>query len=362
MVLRDALWMQGGSYSADEDRILLQNLFGEGIWGDGFVVSQRAAGTNMSVDVASGTCTILGDDTAEQGLYLCESTGTENVTLDAAPGVGNSRIDRIVAQVRDGTVLGNSTHDWIVTKVTGTPSASPSAPALPSSAISLALVEVDHGTAAVTDAMITDDRDYGGVKSFALRYNAVTSNHLAAGAVNAAAVGAGAVTDFGLANDAVVAGKIADNAVTAGTIADEAVTAANIAAEAWTAYTPDQNGVFLGTGALTARYYQIGKTVHCCGRLLFGGTTAVTAPGAALSLPVPAAGTGSNPRYTGAAYYFDDSTGRHWVGTCLGGFVAQDGLYFIQQAAGSDGLVGSDDPFTWAADDVLIWSITYEAD
>ncbi len=155
------LWQQSLTYDASLDRRVIAANFGGGVLtGVGLKVAQRAAGTNMSVDVAAGSCCVPGTDTADQGSYLCHSSAVENVVLNAAPGAGTSRIDAIVAQVRDATVIGGTSNDWLVTKVTGTASASPSPPTVPASAIELARVTVASGTASVTNALITDRRSF----------------------------------------------------------------------------------------------------------------------------------------------------------------------------------------------------------
>jgi hypothetical protein len=160
MALENPLFQQANTVPARHMRGLVQALVDvEGVLpllAGGLVVTQRAAGTNMSVDVAAGSCVVAGDDEANQGSYLCRSTAIENVAIAAAPG-SNSRIDLIVARVRDATVTGTSS-DWILDVIPGTVAASPVAPSTPNTAIPLAKVTVAAGTAAITNAMITDLR------------------------------------------------------------------------------------------------------------------------------------------------------------------------------------------------------------
>jgi hypothetical protein len=160
MALELPLYMQNVAYPARTDRLMVDAMRSPGLAGSAsdLAVTQRAAGTNMSVDVANGSCVIAGTDTAGQGSYLCKSTAVENVVLDAAPGVGNSRIDRIVARVYDGQVIGSGPSEWTIEAVTGTASPSPSLPSLPNSCLELARVTVASGTAAITNAMISDQR------------------------------------------------------------------------------------------------------------------------------------------------------------------------------------------------------------
>ena len=172
MTLKTPLWMQSTTeldpieYTGVEDRSILDLVFGEGVaTAGGLAVSQRAAGANLSVDVAAGTCIVQGDDQTDQGKYLCESDAVTNVVMTAAPG-SNKRRDIIVARVRDAQAGGGdgpTDHDWVIEAVEGTDihATDPAAPATPDSAILLATVLRTAGDATVTNAMITDARTIG---------------------------------------------------------------------------------------------------------------------------------------------------------------------------------------------------------
>ena len=112
--------------------------------------------TGMSVLVATGGCFIKGDDTSNQGLYLMFNDGNSTVTLATADAT-NPRIDIIVAWVKDGTE-GQAGDTSVIDKVTGTPAASPSAPATPATALKLAEVLVPAAASSVVNANITDFR------------------------------------------------------------------------------------------------------------------------------------------------------------------------------------------------------------
>ncbi|WP_395109776.1 hypothetical protein [Actinomadura sp. SCN-SB] len=166
MTLRTPIWVQADEsdpeveYSGIVLRGFLRALFhNEGVCnttsGD-LTVSQRAAGANFSVDVSPGFCVIEGDDVADQGYYLCESTATENLVIPAAPGSG-SRVHRVVAQVRDALHNGSeTTYEWEPVLVEDTDGSGP--PDVPDSAISLATVTVTSSHTSITDADITDTR------------------------------------------------------------------------------------------------------------------------------------------------------------------------------------------------------------
>jgi hypothetical protein len=159
-VLESPLWMEAKKYPARLDRQLLAALFTEGVHvpaNGGLKVAPRAAGANMSVDVAAGLAGVTGDNAAGQGLYLCKSTAVENLPIAPAPG-SDSRIDLVIARVLDGTVTGGVSHEWVLEVLTGTVAAAPVAPAVPASAIPLGEVLVAAGTTSIGAAKITGRR------------------------------------------------------------------------------------------------------------------------------------------------------------------------------------------------------------
>lgn len=157
------LWLQAGAYPAEDDRGLISAVFpGEGVLLPGdLAVTQRGAGANMSVDVAGGRCVVAGDQATYEGSYFMENRGTTNVPLSASDPT-NPRIDRIIAEVLNQEYSGVD-NLWQLRAMTGTPAGSPSAPALPNNAISLATVAVAAAAASITNANITDlrPRAYG---------------------------------------------------------------------------------------------------------------------------------------------------------------------------------------------------------
>lgn len=160
MTLETPLWMQDQTYSGLADRTLIDSVFATaGIIKPGdLVVTQRAAGANMSVDVAAGSVVVAGTDVSEQGKYLNRSSAVTNVAIATAPGSGNSRIDVIYARDIDEDAIGGSTNDWIISVVAGTASGSPSVPAIPASSIALAHVLVGTSVTSIVNANITDTR------------------------------------------------------------------------------------------------------------------------------------------------------------------------------------------------------------
>lgn len=163
MTLQRPLFQQaaGGdtpfSYAAVATRQMYDMAYAtEGVVNLGLQVTQRGAGANMSVDVAAGSCVIIGDDVSGQGKYLCvNDAGALNVVVPAAP-VSGTRIHRVVARIKDKLHNGAwTTYEWTVELLADTGSGTP---ALPASAISLARVTVVSGQVTVVNANITDDR------------------------------------------------------------------------------------------------------------------------------------------------------------------------------------------------------------
>jgi hypothetical protein len=156
------LWMQALTYPAGTDRDLIDAVFASGgvIAAGGLAVAPRAAGANMSVDIAPGLVVVAGTDAAGQGKYLGRMKNLVNVPIQAAPSAGLTRIDLVHAHITDATVVGGAVNSLTVeTPVAGTPASSnPAVPATPASSVPLAHILVASGTAAISAAMITDVR------------------------------------------------------------------------------------------------------------------------------------------------------------------------------------------------------------
>lgn len=151
-------WVQGGSFTAQHDRINSR----AADWDEGVAsradlkVSQRAAGANLSVDVAVGSCIVTGDDQANQGNYNVFNDAIVNLTGFTAPG-SNSRYDLVVMQINDPNAGGAAGSNAVITRVAGTAAASPVIPAIPNSALLLAIVgPIVPSTTQITTAMIHD--------------------------------------------------------------------------------------------------------------------------------------------------------------------------------------------------------------
>jgi hypothetical protein len=126
-----------------------------------YVVS--AQGTpNMSVSVAAGRAwipgtqvsTISGQHFSTQAMYFVLNDAPATVTISTANAT-NPRIDVVYVAVQDAYYSGSSNAS-VIGVVTGTPAASPVAPAVPSNAIALAQVAVAANATSITSGNVTN--------------------------------------------------------------------------------------------------------------------------------------------------------------------------------------------------------------
>lgn len=125
---------------------------------------QVAAATGLSVTVAPGFALIQGSTAANQGTYSTCLDASATLTCQTADSV-NARIDSVCVSVVDN---GDSTSKAVVQIVTGTPSGSPTAPALPANSVRLGDVTVPANATALSSGNVADKRTYavaaGGIK------------------------------------------------------------------------------------------------------------------------------------------------------------------------------------------------------
>lgn len=113
---------------------------------------------NMSVNIGSGYAFIRGTESSTQGTYTCYNNATVNLAIGASDPSLN-RIDLVVGKVQDAFYSGG-TNAWSLAVVAGTPAASPSAPTAPNNSITLAQVAINAGVSSITNANITDKRNW----------------------------------------------------------------------------------------------------------------------------------------------------------------------------------------------------------
>jgi hypothetical protein len=187
----------------------------------------------------------------------------------------------------------------------------------------------------------------------------ISSNNLTDGAVTTAKINDSAVSTAKLTDSAVTTAKINDGAVTNAKLA----TGTGEPGGAWTSWTPTWTNVTIGNATVNGAYKQIGKTVHWTLWVQWGNTT--SASGSQIfSLPVTAS-SNFNHLFHPLGFGVIEDTG---TGSFFGMVVEEStntariiswgsgGTY-----VGSDATASSSVPMTWATNDRIKVSGTYEA-
>lgn len=150
-------WLQNGSHPAENDRLTSQAIFATtGIVRSTDLQVTANSPVGMSVRVAAGWAAIVGTTQANMGTYVAYNDAQATLTVTTADPT-NPRIDRVVVVVNDSYYTG-STNNVEFQVLAGTPAGSPSAPATPANAISLATIAVAAGALSITSGNITDTR------------------------------------------------------------------------------------------------------------------------------------------------------------------------------------------------------------
>ena len=124
---------------------------------------------------------------------------------------------------------------------------------------------------------------------------------------------------------------------------------------AWTAYTPTWTASVnpaIGNGTIVGSYRRVGKTVNAVAKITMGSTTTFGTGTYVISLPVTAV---SAVLAVGSLYILDSGTANR-SGICL-----TNSTTSVQMVSSADGDVGPTVPQTFAANDIILVSITYEA-
>jgi len=125
----------------------------------------------------------------------------------------------------------------------------------------------------------------------------------------------------------------------------------------WTSYTPTLGGGTLNNGILTGKYLQAGKLVIFRARYTIGSTDTLSG-GLTISLPVAAADPSIGDPVAGTAGLVDtsESSLRAWQILIhdTGGTAVR-----FRDATGNG--LNPTTPYTWAAEDIISISGTYEA-
>lgn len=133
-----------------------------------YMVTERSAGANMSVDIAAndGSALVQGDSITAQGLYhIPPHSASINETIAAADST-HPRVDQVILEVRDNTHDASGGNEARVRVVAGTATSGATldnrtgAAALPSNAIRLADVLVPALDTSIGNSQIRDRRPW----------------------------------------------------------------------------------------------------------------------------------------------------------------------------------------------------------
>lgn len=146
-----------------------------------FAVTQRAAGANQSVDIASGRCFVDPQATSQQGVYLARTAQSYNTLADlgltwTASDPTNPRIDLVCVEVADTDFSGSYTG-FKFRVVDGTPNASAAHqldaqywPTIPTGLVPIAAVRRAATATTIATADITNLNPIGGQGRSDARY------------------------------------------------------------------------------------------------------------------------------------------------------------------------------------------------
>lgn len=122
-----------------------------------------ATGTDVNIAIAAGACYVRGTQATDQGMYHIYNDASFTIPLltNNPASVTNPRIDLVVARMQDQQYSG-AVDLPTIEMVTGTPAASPVAPAAPANSLILAQILIPTSATVVLPANITDRRGPAG--------------------------------------------------------------------------------------------------------------------------------------------------------------------------------------------------------
>jgi hypothetical protein len=121
-----------------------------------------------------------------------------------------------------------------------------------------------------------------------------------------------------------------------------------------TTWTPTYSNLTIGNGTVTAKYTRVGKMVTAFFALTFGSTTAITANYASFTLPFTPVTGGL---LAGFGHYEDAGVADYYGGFYFGGAT----VFPTRALTGAWNGIDATAPFTWATNDKISVSITFEA-
>lgn len=135
----------------------------------------------------------------------------------------------------------------------------------------------------------------------------------------------------------------------------------NFIGATWTAFTPTIQNFTLGNGSLECRYFRVQRFVHVQLQVKWGSTTSLTG-NFQVVYPLWPAHTPTVAAYpNGVLRCFDDSLSKQAHGfTLAANGVVTTAVFETDGTRISANNVTATSPFTWATDDLLLMSFTFE--
>lgn len=174
MAERTPVWLQGGTYNAEHDRLVTGMLVDRTITRGGALVGiesgvvpprdqlQVTSNDTMNITVSPGLAVVPREGLNPPGMYLCYNDAP--VTIEVPTQSSSQRNDILVARVNDAT-QSDPGNNWELALIPGVPNATPTDPEVEGSAIRLARINVrsaalNGGVNRITSSQITDLRRF----------------------------------------------------------------------------------------------------------------------------------------------------------------------------------------------------------
>jgi len=292
--------------------------------------THQAGSPNMTVLVEPGVCCIPGTEAGSQGNYWACNDAQVILSISAAHAT-LPRIDIVVVNIRD-TFYSGASNDSQLQVITGTPAASPVAPAAPVNSIIICQVAVAAAVTSIVDANITDTRFYLAA---------------AGGVINIRTIGAIPTSAEIIEGQLIWAMDTDILYIWDGSAATELYPG-----PAWTTWSPTLTNLTLGNGTVTAKYFKRGKTLDYRFKFVLGSTSAVgTAP--RFSLPFAAHGDYVVQQDLGGYSVLVDAGINLYTGSVRFVSDLSNVEFVLTGTNGVHGVVNATTPFTFATNDGL---------
>ena len=147
-------------------------------------------------------------------------------------------------------------------------------------------------------------------------------------------------------------------------IASSAITASKIGTDSsfsWASWTPTWPNTTIGNGTVVAKYYQLGKTVHCYIKFTLGSTSSIGGTDTIFSLPVTSTTSGYSQFQPLNTCLLAGSS--NYIGT-VGWYSSTQGVFNTIDASATyakGAIVNTTTPFTWASTNSMVGTFIYEA-